>query len=150
MTFLSALTTRRCIFAYAFALTTIASSTNAFAQRFNMLVDVPFAFQDGSRTFPAGSYRIRATGENMIVLQSKDSDQVKLLMTVEERSLAASDAGKLVFHKYGDQYFLSDIWLADSTVGRQVLTSRAEKNLRRSPANRQAPGAQIALNIAQP
>ena len=150
MTFLSALTTRRSIFACAFAIGTIASATNAFAQRTHVMVDVPFPFQEGTHSFPAGVYHIEETSANMLLVRSENGDQIKLVMALGETCLKAPSTGKLVFHKYGDRYFLSDIWRANSTVGRQMLVSRAEKELRGTPAKWRAPETQVALNVPQP
>ena len=40
-----------------------------------------------------------------------------------------TDKGKLVFHRYGDQYFLSEVWPAGATTGRVIAKSRAESEL---------------------
>ena len=150
MTFLSALTTRRSIFACAFAIGTIAPATSAFAQRANLMVNVPFPFQEGSHSFPAGVYHIQETSANMLLVRSKTGDQIKIVMALEEICPKAPSSGRLVFHKYGDRYFLSDIWQANSTVGRQMIVSRAEKELRGTPTKRRALETQVALNVPQP
>ena len=41
-----------------------------------------------------------------------------------------SKSSKLVFHKYGNQYFLSQICYADSSTKVQFSTSKAEKRAR--------------------
>jgi hypothetical protein len=40
-----------------------------------------------------------------------------------------SDVGKLVFNRYGDQYFLSKIWAASSDSGRELPKSRLEREV---------------------
>ena len=40
-----------------------------------------------------------------------------------------SDVGKLVFNRYGDQYFLSKIWAPSSDTGRELPKSRLEREV---------------------
>jgi hypothetical protein len=39
--------------------------------------------------------------------------------------------GVLVFHQYGDEYFLTEIWPAGGQTGRALPKSRAERELQR-------------------
>jgi hypothetical protein len=41
----------------------------------------------------------------------------------------ATSKAKLVFHRYGDQYFLYQIWPAGATTGRQFLKSHSEREI---------------------
>jgi len=43
--------------------------------------------------------------------------------------MKASQQTKLVFTRYGDQYFLSEIWMAGTTVGQKLPKSRREREL---------------------
>ena len=137
----------RVLFAASLALTPF---THAIAQGPTMVAKVPFDFQDGSHTFTAGKYLIRCTGENTIEVQDLTKDKVAFVMTQGEWFGEPAEGGKLVFHKYGDQYFLSEIRLANRTLGRKLLMSRAEKQLRGTSTKRPATGSQIALNVKQP
>src|SRR5260370_5328161 len=40
-----------------------------------------------------------------------------------------SDGSKLVFHRYGDTYFLSAVWVTGNPTGRQLFPSRSERDL---------------------
>ena len=40
--------------------------------------------------------------------------------------MKASEQTKLVFQRYGDQYFLSEIWMEGNKVGHQLAKSRRE------------------------
>ena len=150
MTFLSALISRRLICTCALAISAFVPATHVFAQRTTLLVKVPFAFQDGRLNFPAGRYTIQAANEHTLVLRNSVGDQIGVIMTIGEQRAEAPRSAKVIFHKYGDQYFLSDVWLANSTIGHQLVVSRAEKALRGTPAKRLAPDNQVALNVSQP
>ncbi len=150
MTFLSALHARRVLCTCALALSALAPATQAFAQRPTLLVAIPFPFQDGNRTFPAGEYLIQPTSDRTLVLRDREGDHTGLIMTIGEQRAHAQRSATVIFHRYGEQYFLSDVWLANSTTGQQLVVSRAEKTLRGLSAKRPAPDNQIALNVTQP
>jgi hypothetical protein len=44
-------------------------------------------------------------------------------------SLNTTSRAKLVFHRYGDQYFLYQVWAAGATSGRQFPKSRSEREV---------------------
>ena len=68
-----------------------------------------------------GVYTIKRMSGNLITLRNVDSaSSVILNAPVNLSSTDAEATERLVFNKYGDQYFLAQIWLtADS--GRQLL-----------------------------
>ena len=80
---------------------------------------VPFDFNVGNKVLPAGEYKI--TGETQIVrIQSKDGKQNATVLparTVGGARIATNT--KLTFKRYNDQYYLSQVWLADG-VGREL------------------------------
>jgi hypothetical protein len=45
------------------------------------------------------------------------------------QSNGLSGSTKLVFHRYGDRYFLYQIWVAGEDRGRELPTTRVEKEL---------------------
>ena len=42
------------------------------------------------------------------------------------KAMQAPEKGKLVFSRYGDQYFLSEIWMTGASVGHKLPRSRRE------------------------
>ena len=59
-----------------------------------------------------------------------------------------SSQGKVIFHRYGNKYFLSQIWPAGDTIGLECPKSRVEKDVVLAK-NTQAPGTiQLALYTA--
>lgn len=51
----------------------------------------------------------------------------------------AKDKTTLVFHRYGDQYFLYQVWSAGALTGRQFYKSRTEREIERKLANPKIP-----------
>jgi hypothetical protein len=79
--------------------------------------DVPFNFCAGYGTLPAGQYSFTRIGLGQMVLLSAGRRGAEIMMprTIESRNDIQS--AKLVFHRYGDEYFLSEIWTnADDSV----------------------------------
>ena len=87
---------------------------------------VPFAFIAGEKSMPAGSYEISTSGAAP-VLCSLETNQSRFLMNSIHLQDWNAKSSKLVFHKYGDQYFLSEIWDGQSSIGVKLAESRREK-----------------------
>lgn len=86
---------------------------------------VPFSFKVGDKVLPAGEYRI--TAENQVIRVQK-TDGKENVVTLTQRTRGTnhnlSDA-KLTFRRYGDQYYLSQVWLPES-LGRELKKPRRE------------------------
>jgi hypothetical protein len=59
-----------------------------------------------------------------------------------------SQTTKVVFHKYGDQYFLEEVWVAGETTHTYFLPSKAERL--EISANRSAPTSVVVAALDQP
>ena len=103
-------------------------------------VNIPFEFSAGKTTLKSGVYTIKRMSGNLVRLRNVNDDSAVILNAPVNLSSTDADATeRLVFNKYGDQYFLAQIWLtADS--GRQLLREkktrqpeRIELSLRISP-----------------
>jgi hypothetical protein len=111
---------------------TAAVSTRAQTST-SIRADVPFDFIVGNKTIPAG--RISAHGVSAAVagaLTIMNSDQGEIVLRAGRRVPGAdrSEECKLVFHKYGDRYYLAQIWLAGYEAW-SVMKSKEEQSLER-------------------
>jgi len=89
-------------------------------------VNIPFDFSAGKAMLKAGAYSIKRTSGNLFAIRSADGKTTALVNAPLIIGAWYSKAGeRLVFNQYGDQYFLSQVWLSVDT-GRQVFTSGAE------------------------
>ena len=94
-------------------------------------VNIPFDFSAGKATLKAGTYSIKRTSGNLLAIRSVDGKTTALVnapLTIGSRESKAGE--RLVFNQYGDQYFLSQVWLTGDT-GRQLFTSGAETKVAR-------------------
>src|SRR6202158_5144112 len=117
-------------------LTSIAATQVARAQE-SMLVDIPFAFVAGNATLPAGEYRVHKLDGNSAVLliHCWDARASALVITNAAQAKEPQTESKLVFNRYGNRYFLSQVWTSGSTRGRQLPISRREKKMPQRPRN---------------
>ena len=109
-------------------------------------VDVPFAFSVNNQVLPAGSYEIVQNDNTSMLTIRNQSDRKSTIFgvsTTEERRVPAE--AKLVFKRYGDQYFLSQIWTRDS--GRDVRKSRSEREAARQASKNLAMEAPEVIEI---
>ena len=109
-----------------------AVSVRAQSQR-NEVTKIPFSFIVGDKTLPAGAYRIEPNSRNydkVWLVQSSDGDASALFSTIPTRSFETQEKSKLVFRKYGDQYFLAEVWTESN--GLILAETPAEKEMRAS------------------
>jgi hypothetical protein len=98
-----------------------------------MSVNIPFQFVAGNVTLPAGEYRVQKLDGNSAVLLIHRSDPNASVMVITHAAQAKKLQTKsiLVFNRYDNRYFLSQVWTAGSIRGRQLPKSPREKELAR-------------------
>jgi|SRR6266566_3265108 len=114
----------------------LLSGASAYAQTVNMKVNVPFNFIVGGATLPSGQYTIKdfGTAGNAISIRTPDNKAKSLILARRCESLKASEETKLVFHRYGDRYFLAQIWMAGNNSGNELPKSPREGEFARAYA----------------
>lgn len=106
--------------------------------------NVPFDFVVGGTSFSAGSYEIAAvsgTGETLRVRNLESQKSIYRLST--SLGAPARNVSKLVFHRYGSQYFLAEVWGNDRA--RQITRSKAEAAAEHEIADVRARGGEAPL-----
>ncbi len=99
------------------------------AQSIILKADIPFDFVVGNKRLPSGEYHVKPINQVATLIQSKDARSSAMVLTTAVQTMKISDAGKLVFNRYGDQYFLSRIWAPASDTGRELRKSRLEREV---------------------
>jgi len=110
---------------FALALLSVAS---AFAElKPRMTAHIPFEFHVGNSMLPAGEYTVDTEpGPGLVRLRSADSKSSVTILTNAVQTLAIPKDSKLIFTRYGEEYFLSRIWRAGSDTGNELRKSRRE------------------------
>ena len=61
----------------------------------------------------------------------------------------AQEQAKLIFHRYGNHYFLAQVWVDGETEGLQAQKSRGERALQRELAEVKKAGEPVAIAAAR-
>jgi hypothetical protein len=105
------------------------------AQSIMLKADIPFDFVVGDKQLPAGEYQVKSLHQAATQIQSTDTRSTAIVLTTGMQAAKISNTGKLVFNRYGDQYFLSKIWAPWSDAGRELPKSRLEREVAQSLSN---------------
>jgi len=94
-----------------------------------LLVNIPFEFTAGRMALPAGEYRVEkwTTDSVTLLIQRTDLSAGTFVQSNPTVANAKQMQSKLVFHRYGNRYFLSQVWVAGSSRGRELPKSAREK-----------------------
>jgi hypothetical protein len=96
-----------------------------------MHVTVPFQFAVNGKTLPAGIYVVELNIERRTVLLHTDGQPSILLLAMGKESLEVPKQSRLVFHRYGTSFFLTEVWTEGNPAGRVFAASNHEKELAR-------------------
>ncbi len=126
-------------------LTTVSAHAQAGKQ---FAVTIPFGFYVGSKTLPAGQYVVGRSTEASyegVVLRGTDGRTGVFVLTRGIQTLEVQQQSKLVFRRYGDQYFLAEVWISERSTGRGLPTSRKERSLAQEIAKHGAKPEKVAV-----
>jgi hypothetical protein len=113
----------------------LGMSTTAFAQTTQLKVAVPFDFMAGDTVLPAGDYDVQSTdtwGGKALSIHNVTSNAGTLILSDSCQTAKTSDSSKLVFYRYGDRYFLAEVWTANTNIGRKMPLNQRQKELARN------------------
>ncbi len=130
-------------------LLTFASSSK------DALASIPFDFYVKDKKMPSGDYSfLQPDSPNGVLWVERTANPDTAVTFVStENSLNPINQAKLVFHKYGDQYFLAEIWNPFLDEKFVMPLSHAEKEARETNGQHQTSSATrpemvaIALNF---
>ena len=100
--------------------------TGASAQSsYRLASDVPFAFHVGEENCASGQYTIEKSAAHAYqIMRGQEGCSFLLGYGIP---LSGKSQPKLVFHRYHDQYFLSEIWSGNGTGSRLSISKREQE-----------------------
>lgn len=120
----------------AILLATVVVSAQGQSLSQRITAQIQFDFTIGDQKLPSGKYsvgRVRQNSDDLVLSVDDQNGRSKSLHTsIPVRNLDLTDKATLVFHRYGDQYFLYQVWPAGTTTGRQFPKSRSERELQQT------------------
>jgi len=90
---------------------------------------VPFAFVVANVNLPPGSYTVSILPPNMIKVRSADGRKVATITAIPSQKLADTERAKLVFHRFGNEYFLAQVWEQGSNIHRDLKSGNRARQL---------------------
>jgi hypothetical protein len=117
------------------ALATALVSANAQSTSI-VRANIPFDFIVGDKTLPAGKYTVNSAASDGQALNIRTSGGKSLALVLTHYAAERSQKriARMVFHRYGQQYFLAEVW-SGASHGRQLMQSKRERNLRQELAS---------------
>ena len=120
-----------------FTIATLAAATGLAAQESAVKANIPFNFTVGDTSMPAGEYIISRPASHIVKIQSADRQHAAFVVASHSYEEAGA-AGKVVFDKYGEYYFLRHILCpTDTTLNLDIPSGKAEKRVRTMEARLQ-------------
>ena len=114
----------------AFLLAALAAAP-LFAQQAPLKVSVPFDFVVENLPMGAGEYTIEPIVDNHILIRSADGKAVTTILSFPKRGQVVRTQAQVVFHRYGKENFLAEIWTPGSDSGRELVKGKRETAIRR-------------------
>lgn len=125
----------------ALAVVSVSAQTPTGAE-----VNIPFDFSAGKASLKAGTYIITRSGDK--ALQIRDANKKTILvnapLTIGSRDFRSGE--RLVFNRYGNEYFLTQVWLT-ADEGKQLLPSNAETTAARELVKRNVRPQRVEIAI---
>lgn len=118
---------------FAILLVTVVASAQGQTLGPRVRANIPFDFHIGETKLPSGKYsvgRARQNSDDVVISVEDERGRGKALRTsMPVQTRDTTSKAKLVFHRYGDQYFIYQIWPAGATTGRQFMKSHTEREI---------------------
>lgn len=108
----------------ALTLAVMALAVGAGAQARVVNVNVPFAFNFGDQSFPAGSYSLIRPLDNVLAMRDSRGHVIAQRLVDGVDSTSPSDQTKLRFQSIDGQYFLTEVWQRFESSGLALVPSK--------------------------
>ena len=126
-----------------------AATVNAQLPGTALRANIPFDFSVKGKLFPAGEYEIKrfSDGPDGLMISGLNNRQHAIFETEPVEARKAPSRGELVFHKYGDSYFLSEIFAGGEKAGRLLEPTRQERMLKQEVASNNTQSETVAVAV---
>jgi hypothetical protein len=98
-------------------------------------VTIPFDFVVGTKQLKGGKYVVQSwgnSGDGALLFRSEDGDAQQIVFVVPVENNTGNHE-RLVFHRYGDEQFVAQVWFMGDEEGYELIPGAREKE---SAANR--------------
>ena len=109
----------------ALVLGVLALSAPAPVAAADIRANVPFSFTVNKKVLPPGKYDVSNSAAHSLLIRGFGAGALILSQRTES---ATSTSPKLVFHRYGDEYILREVWMGGGS-GHKLPETRREREL---------------------
>jgi hypothetical protein len=106
--------------------------------------NIPFNFVAGGANLNPGHYTVDQISSGLIAVKSATGKGSAFLYTATVQCGGAQSASRLVFHRYGNTWLLSQVWTRGDTCGREIPVTKRDREL---AMRQRAPDETIALAL---
>lgn len=106
------------------------STATSWAATYTLLkADIPFEFVIANKTMPAGKYTVEpGSASHTLVVRSADWGAT-CAVSANGKASSGRTGSYLLFRKYGDRYFLAEVWNEAKQRGSEIRKSKTEREL---------------------
>jgi hypothetical protein len=97
------------------------------AQSMALQVNIPFEFHAGEKTLPAGTYTVQKRADAILISDGSGNASAVLANPIDNKAYKLKDL--VVFHRYGEERFLSEVRWSGYSTARGLVTSSAERQI---------------------
>ena len=131
-------------------LLTLSIAGSAHAQEPGTVVraSIPFDFIVRGKTLPAGRYELMRINDEPagLVMRNVDHNRDEVVFETDPVYVGRTTSkDELLFHRYGDTYFLSEVLTGGEDTGRELVRSHAERKLRHEMAKNRVEPETVAV-----
>jgi hypothetical protein len=112
----------------AFSACALAVSCLSAQSDHKTVATVPFEFMVGGQHMAAGTYGV-TTSQSTVLIRGEESGSATFALASWAYAAKTQERAKLVFKRYGDRYFLSQVWYPGTNQGRELGISKVEREL---------------------
>ena len=117
----------------------VGLAVSAQAQSKTRTFNVPFDFTIGTTLLRAGHYTVQQAipdaNPQALSFRSANGSAPAVSMGIRLEAVNTVQQPKLVFRKYGDRCFLSQVWLSAGDSGTEIRQGKLERELARGGAS---------------
>jgi hypothetical protein len=118
---------------------TLVVTSSAVPYAIRIRAEIPFDFMVGSKRLPKGEYLIESINDTGAISIRNAKKGKAVFFTAIKNKETEKPKSKLIFRRYGDQYFLARIWDGSDEMVWKIEKSKAEKKVAKAAQKEENP-----------
>jgi hypothetical protein len=119
--------------AIAFSVLAVLTTAGSAMAQGAVRATIPFDFTVDNKTLPAGNYEVTQSLGSFIRIQNLSHPEAVALVAAIRDSMGSHDKSVMVFVKYGDHYFLHNVF-SPAVINVSLYRSKEERQISRQTA----------------